>query len=73
MFEAIVETLPAQLVVIDPQTHDLLYANAAARKMWAEARKGNKQRRCSSETRRTQNQTTRRAHDQQGCKQQAAH
>lgn len=42
MFEAIVETLPAQLIVIDPQTHELLYANAAARKMWDEARKGNK-------------------------------
>ena len=42
MFEAIVETLPAQLIVIDPQTHELLYANTAARKMWEEARKGNK-------------------------------
>lgn len=41
MFEAIVETLPAQLVVIEPQTHELLYANAAARKMWEKARQGN--------------------------------
>ena len=42
MFEAIVETLPAQLIVIDPQTHELLYANTAAREMWEAARKGNK-------------------------------
>lgn len=42
MFEAIVETLPAQLIVIDPQTHELLYVNAAARKTWEHARPGNK-------------------------------
>lgn len=41
-FEAIVEPLPAQLIVIEPQTHDLLYVNAAARKTWEEARPGNK-------------------------------
>ena len=42
MFEAIVETLPAQLIVIDPQTHDVLYANAAARRMREKSRQGGK-------------------------------
>lgn len=42
MFEGIIETLPVQVLVIDVQTHTLLYVNEAARNLWETARPGSK-------------------------------